>query len=311
MYRVGIDLGGTNIAAGVVNESCEIISYTTVPTEAQRPAEQVIASMAQAVNTVLEQANLEIEDCTSIGVGAPGTCDVINGIVYRSYSMNWTDLPLAEMLGEYFPIPVFVNNDANCAALAEVKAGAAKGKMNIVLVTLGTGIGSGIVLNGKIYSGLKGNGAEMGHMMIQLDGESCFCGRKGCWDAYASATSLIHQAQVAAEKNPESILNQLEKIDGKSVFDAADSGDATAQAVIARYCLYLAVGISDIINALAPEMILIGGGISRQGDRILEPVRKYVAANCFDKRPEALPVIAQAQMGNEAGIVGAAALQQD
>jgi len=308
MYRVGIDLGGTNIAVGVVNEDYEIISYTTVPTQAQRSAQEVIATMAQAVRTVLEQAGIKETDCVSIGVGAPGTCDVKNGVVYRSYSLDWTDVPLAQMLGEYFSIPVLVDNDANCAALAEVKAGAAKGKENIVLVTLGTGIGSGIVLNGRIFSGLKGNGAEMGHMMLQLDGEVCFCGRKGCWDAYASAHSLIHQAEKAAREHPESMLNQLEKIDGKSVFDTADRGDATAQAVIERYCFYLAVGISGIVNALAPEMILVGGGVSRQGDRILDPVRKYLAENCFDKRPEALPIVAAAQMGNEAGIVGAAAL---
>lgn len=170
MYRVGIDLGGTNIAVGVVNEDYKIISYTTVPTEARRPAEQVIATMAQAVNTALEQAGIRVEDCAGIGVGAPGTCDVKNGVVYRSYSMDWTDLPLADMLKEYFPVPVLVDNDANCAALAEVKAGAAKGRENIVLVTLGTGIGSGIVLGGRIYSGLKGNGAEMGHMMLRFEG---------------------------------------------------------------------------------------------------------------------------------------------
>lgn len=309
MYRVGIDLGGTNIAVGVVNDSYEIVSYITVPTEAQRSAEAVVATMAQAVNAALEQARIKIEDCLSLGVGAPGTCDVKNGVVYRSYSMNWTNLPLAQMLGEYFPIPVFVDNDANCAALAEVKAGAARGKENIVLVTLGTGIGSGIVLGGKIYSGLKGNGAEMGHMMLHLEGtEVCFCGRKGCWDSFASATALVHQAEAAAAAHPESALNRVEKIDGKSVFDAADKGDGVAQAVIEQYCQYLAIGVSNIVNALAPEMILIGGGISRQGDRILEPVRRYVAENCFDKRPEALPEIMPAQMGNEAGIVGAAAL---
>lgn len=311
MYRVGIDLGGTNIAVGVVNEDYEIISYTTVPTEARRPAEQVIATMAQAVNTVLEQAGIRVEDCAGIGVGAPGTCDEKNGVVYRSYSMDWTDLPLANMLKEYFPVPVLVDNDANCAALAEVKAGAAKGRENIVLVTLGTGIGSGIVLGGRIYSGLKGNGAEMGHMMLQFEGgRPCFCGRRGCWDAYASAMALVHQAEEAAREHPESLLSRLDKIDGKSVFDAADRGDVTAQVVLERYCRYLAVGISNIVNALAPEMILVGGGISRQGDRILTPVREYVAQNCFDKRPEALPVIAPAQMGNEAGIVGAAALAE-
>lgn len=308
MYRVGIDLGGTNIAVGVVDEGYQIVSYVTVPTQAQRPPEQVVASMAQAVKTALAQANLTEEDCVGIGVGAPSTCDVKNGIAYRSYSLDWTDVPLAELMSKHFSIPIRVDNDANCAALAEVKAGAAKGKENVVLVTLGTGVGSGIVLGGKIYSGLKGNGAEMGHMMLKLDGEPCYCGRRGCWEAYASATALIHQAEAAAKAHPESALNRAEKLDGKSVFDIADGGDPVAQAVIDRYCEYLAVGASNIVNALAPEMILFGGGISRQGERILAPMRKYVAENCFDKRPEALSEIAAAQMGNEAGIVGAAAL---
>lgn len=308
-YRVGIDLGGTNIAVGVVNEAFEIISYTTTPTEAHRSAQAVVDSMCEAVRTVLRQAGLSEADCDSIGIGAPGTCDPRSGVVYRSYSMNWTDLPLGDMIARQFPtIPVRVENDANCAALAEVKAGAARGKDNIVLVTLGTGVGSGIVLNGKIYSGLKGNGAEMGHMMLQLGGALCFCGRHGCWDAYASATALIRLAKEAAEAYPDSLLNESPELNGKLVFDAADRGDATAQAVIDQYCHYLAVGISNIVNALAPEMILIGGGISRQGERILKPIREYIAANCFDKRPEALPVVAAAQMGNEAGIVGAAAL---
>ena len=308
MYRVGIDLGGTNIAAGVVDDAYQIISYTTIPTEAHRPPEQIVASMCQAVRAVLRQAGLSEADCGSIGVGAPGTCDGESGVVYRSYSLDWTDLPLSAMMSASFSVPVRVNNDANCAALAEVKAGAARGRRNIVLVTLGTGVGSGIVIDGKIYSGLKGSGAEMGHMMLKLGGERCYCGRRGCWDAYASATALIHQARAAAKRQPRSLLNTIHQLDGKSVFDAAAQGDAAASAVIDRYCEYLSVGVSNIVNALAPEIILIGGGISRQGERILAPIRRYISENCFDRRQEALPEIAAAQMGNEAGIVGAAAL---
>jgi glucokinase len=213
------------------------------------------------------------------------------------------------MLKKRFPdTAIRLDNDANCAALAEVKAGAAIGRRNIVLVTLGTGIGTGIVINGKIYSGLKGNGTEMGHMMLKFDGELCTCGRSGCWDAYASATALIVQAKRAAASRPESMLNQLSKITGKSIFDAADQGDVTAKVVVRQYCEYLSIGISNIVNALAPEMILVGGGISRQGDRILNPVRTYIREYCFDKREEALPAIRVASMGNDAGIVGAAAL---
>lgn len=308
MVRVGVDLGGTNIAVGLVNERHDMIACTSVPTGAKRPAEQIVADLCGAVDSVLQKAGLRAEDCEMIGVGAPGTCDVQRGIVIRSYSLSWANIPLSAMMGERFSVPIRLDNDANCAALAEVKAGAAVGYENIVLVTLGTGIGTGIVIHGKIYTGLKGNGTEMGHVMLDMDGELCTCGRRGCWDAYASATSLIVQAKRAAASRPESALNRIENMTGQSVFEAADQGDVTAKFVVAQYCEYLAIGISNIVNALAPEMILVGGGISRQGDRILDPVRKYVRERCFDTREDALPIIQVASMGNDAGIIGAAAL---
>lgn len=308
MYRVGVDLGGTNIAVGLVNDRYEIIAYNSVPTNANRPAEQIVADIGGAIKSVLEKGGVNDADCSMIGIGAPGICDVERGIVVRSYSLAWNNVPLITMMKERFDIPVRIDNDANCAALAEVKTGVAKGCKNVVLVTLGTGIGTGIVINGSIYSGLRGSGSEMGHMLIDYDGELCFCGRKGCWDAYASVTALIVQAKRAAASRPESMLNSASQITGKSVFDAADKSDVTAKAVINQYCQYLALGVSNIINALAPEMILIGGGVSCQGDRILDPVREYVRKNCFDKREEAMPLIQVASMGNDAGIIGAAAL---
>lgn len=308
MYRIGIDLGGTNIAVGIVDERDRIVSHTSLPTGAGRPADQVVADMCRAVEIALAQADLTVEQCASLGVGSPGACDGKQGVVLRSYSLNWHNVPLAQMLNSHFHIPVRVENDANCAALAETRIGAAAGRENVVMVTLGTGVGSGIILDGKIYSGLNGAGAEMGHMMLCYGGELCSCGRRGCWDAYASATALIRQAGRAAQGCPQSKLNRIPKITGLAVFEAADQGDITAQQVIDRYCQYIAVGLTDIINALAPEMILIGGGISRQGERLIAPIREQVAAACFDKRQAAIPEILPASLGNEAGIVGAAAL---
>jgi glucokinase len=308
MYRIGVDLGGTNIAVGLVNENYEIVAAVSVPTNAGRPVDQVVDSIGNAIDAVMEKGGVTIADCAMIGVGAPGTVDVAQGVVICSYSLAWNRVPLASMLKERFGIPVRLDNDANCAALAEVKAGSAKGYNNVVLVTLGTGIGTGIVINGSIYTGLKGNGTEMGHVLIDYDGELCFCGRKGCWDAYASATALIIQAKRAASGRPESLLNRVPEITGKSVFDAAKQGDITAKAVVKKYCEYLALGISNIVNALAPEMILLGGGISREGDLILNPVRDYIKEYCFDTREEGLPVLGVASMGNDAGIVGAASL---
>lgn len=308
MVRIGIDLGGTNIAVGVVSETYEILAQTSVPTGAQRPAEEMVADMCRAAETVLAQAGLQASDCRSIGVGSPGTCDSQRGVVVRAYNLNWFDVPLCRMLTQHFGIPAQLSNDANCAALAETVAGRAVGCKNMVLVTLGTGVGGGIIIDGKIYAGMRSAGAELGHTLLVLDGEHCTCGRDGCWEAYASATALIRQAQRAAAAQAASTLHLFPQLTARDVFDAADAGDCTAQAVIARWCAYVAAGLTDIVNALAPEMILLGGGVSRQGERILVPIRSYVAAHCFGQHAGAIPVIDAAGLGNEAGIIGAAAL---
>ena len=308
MYRIGIDLGGTNIAVGVVNENYEIVAHHSVPTGASRPAEEVIRDMGDAVEAVLVKAGVSIDQCESMGIGSPGNCDSERGVVARAYTLGWFDVPVCAMLQERFGIPVRLSNDANCAALAETVAGAAVGCENMVLITLGTGVGGGIIIDGKIYAGMRSAGAELGHMLLVLDGEPCTCGRKGCWETYASATALIRQAKKAAADHPESLLAQAEEITGLAVFQAADKGDAVAQAVIDQYCVYVAAGFTDLVNSLAPEMILLGGGISRQGERILAPMREYVMNNCFGQKDGAIPVIKAAALGNEAGIIGAAAL---
>ena len=308
MYRIGIDLGGTNIAVGVVNDRYEIVARRSVPTGAERPAEEVIRDMGDAVEETLRQAGLTAVDCASMGVGSPGACDPQTGVVKRAYNLNWFDVPVCRMLHQRFGIPVRLGNDANCAALAEVVAGAAVGCQDMVLITLGTGVGSGIISRGKILSGLRGGAGEAGHMLLVLDGEPCTCGRRGCWEAYSSATALIRQARQAAAEHPESLLAGAEEITGKTVFDAADRGDETANAVVDRFCDYLGAGVTNIVNALAPEVILIGGGISRQGERLLAPVRRYVEKNCFGGKDGAIPIIAAARLGNDAGIIGAAAL---
>ncbi|MBP3493579.1 MAG: ROK family protein [Oscillospiraceae bacterium] len=308
MYRIGIDLGGTNIAVGVVNAQYEIIAHHSVPTLAQRSAEEVIRDMGDAVETVLAKAGLTAADCESIGIGSPGTCDSEKGIVARAYNLGWFNVPICDILRERFGIPARLSNDANCAALAETVAGAAIGCKNMVLITLGTGVGGGIIIDGKIYAGMRSAGAELGHTLLVLDGEQCSCGRRGCWETYASATALIRQAEKAAAEHPQSLLAQVEQMTGLAVFQAADKGDAAAQAVIDRYCVYVAAGFTDLVNSLAPEMILLGGGISRQGERLLAPIREYVVNNCFGQKDGAVPVIAAAKLGNEAGIIGAAAL---
>ena len=308
MYRIGIDLGGTNIAVGVVDDRHRIVAEASLPTGAHRPAEQVVADMCRAVELALDKAGLTPADCASIGVGAPGTCDPERGVVICSYNLNWFDVPLCAMLTAHFGLPARLSNDANCAALAETVAGAAVGCRNMMLITLGTGVGGGIIVDGRIVSGLGGAGGEPGHSLLVLDGEPCTCGRRGCWEVYASATALIRQGREAAAAHPTSLLNRYPELTGRDVFDAADAGDEAAQAVLERYYVYVAAGITDLVNILSPEMVLIGGGISRQGERLLCPIRRYVAANCFGGENRPQPIIQAAQLGNEAGIIGAAAL---
>ena len=213
------------------------------------------------------------------------------------------------MVTQRLGLPCRLSNDANCAALAETVAGAAVGCRSMVLITLGTGVGSGIIADGKLLEGAGGTGAEVGHALLVLDGEPCTCGRRGCWEAYGSATALIRQGKRAGQAHPESALSSFgDALTAKDVFDAAEQGDETAQAVLERYYVYVAAGITDLVNILGPELVLIGGGISRQGERLLAPVREYVAANCFGGHDRKPPELRAAKLGNEAGISGAAAL---
>lgn len=308
MYRIGIDLGGTNIAVGVVNEQYELLSQTSCLTGAFRPYEEMVADMCDAVEKALELAGVSISECESIGLGSPGTCDSEAGVVVRAYNLGWFNVPVCQMLTERFGIPARLSNDANCAALAETVAGGAIGCKNMVLITLGTGVGGGIIIDGHIYAGMRSMGAELGHTVLVLDGEDCTCGRKGCWEAYASATALIRQAKAAAAQDKASPLHGKDGITAYDVFVAADLGCETAKAVISRWCEYVAAGLTDLVNSLAPEMILIGGGVSRQGERILQPMRNYIEKNCFGGKDGAIPKLLVAKLGNEAGIIGAAAL---
>lgn len=310
MFRVGIDLGGTNIAVGIISGSHEILSKISVPTLAARPWQDVVSDMGDAVEAAAAQAGLSLSDCAQIGIGSPGTCDSQQGVVVRAYNLGWYNVPVCQTLAQRFHVPVKLSNDANCAALGEAVAGAAKGCRDMVLITLGTGVGSGIIIDGKIYAGMRSAGAELGHTLLVLDGEPCTCGRHGCWEAYASATALIRQTRQAQSAHPESLLAQTppQAVNGRTAFDAAKAGDQAALAVVHTYAHYLAAGLTNVVNALAPEMILLGGGICNQGEYLLSMLRDYVTEHCFGKKEGAIPAIRVAQLGNDAGIIGAAAL---
>jgi len=237
MYYVGIDLGGTNIAAGLVDKDGKILYKESVPTNAQRPYTEIIKDMAELSYKVIKGAGVNIDEVEKIGIGSPGTPNCEEGILVFSGNLNFRNVPIKAEMQKYINLPIYLDNDANCAALAEGVAGSAKGTKHSVTITLGTGIGGGIIIDGKIYSGFNYAGAEIGHMVIYCDGEPCTCGRKGCWEAYASATALIRQTTKAAKENPNSIINKLiegdfSKINAKTAFDAAKQGDEVGNRVV-------------------------------------------------------------------------------
>lgn len=309
MLRIGIDLGGTKIAAGVIDENYSLLSRAEVPTRASLGAEAVIADMAECARMALAEAGYGISDCAGAGIGSPGLCNTAEGSVRNAHNLGWYGVPVCDMLSKELGIPVKVDNDANCAALGEVVAGSAKGSRSALMVTLGTGVGGGIIINGEIYSGWQSLGGEIGHMCIVMDGEQCSCGEKGCWEAYAASSALVRQAEKAAAEHPESALAACAgELNGKKIFAAVAEGDAVAKAVVERYCAYVGVGIVNLVNAIYPETIIVGGGISAVGETILGPIREYIGEHFFASKKELMPALVQAELGNDAGIIGAAAL---
>lgn len=314
MYYIGIDLGGTNISAGLVNEKGEILLRDSRLTLKERGYEAIVKDMASICADFIKKMNINVEDVHSIGIGSPGVPDTEAGILLYSNNLNFRNVPLRDELKKYFDLPVFIENDANCAAFGESISGAAADYTDSITVTLGTGIGSGIIINGSIFNGSFYGGGEVGHMVIKADGETCTCGRKGCWEAYASATALIRETRIAAAKYPNSeifslVNGDIKLIDAKVPFDAAEKGDEIAAEIINNYIRYLAVGITNLINIFQPHAIVIGGGVCAQGNKIIEPLTKYVKSRVYGGILKTK--IVTAKLGNDAGIVGAAFLSKN
>ncbi|HPQ47617.1 MAG TPA: ROK family protein [Clostridia bacterium] len=312
MYYLGVDLGGMSIKAGIVDENGNIVSSGKVPTERQRHYSLILADMADLCKGLLKDSELTEKDINSIGVGSPGIPDKRNGILIRSNNLNFTNVPIREELQKYFDLDVFLDNDANAAALAESIAGASKGTEHSVLITLGTGIGGGIIINNRIYSGFNDAGSELGHMCIVHGGKQCSCGRRGCFEKYASASALIEQTRDALTENPDSAINGICKgnpddIDARTAFIARGMKDRTAEQVIEQYIEYLADGCMNIVNMLFPEVIVIGGGVGNEGENLFVPLRAAMRSRAYTLDvPETS--VKGARMGNKAGIVGAAML---
>lgn len=312
MYSIGIDLGGTNIVSAVVNDKYEIVASAKTATNSPRSAQEIFDDIAKVSFEAVEQAGLTMEDIDSVGLGTPGTVNS-DGVIEFANNLVFNNVPAKQMLIDRLKVKrVFIENDANCAALGEAYAGVSNGAKDFVAVTLGTGVGSGIIVDGKIVNGVNFAGGECGHMVIMVDGEQCTCGRKGCWEAYASATALIRQTKEAMEENPDSIMHKLAaeegKVSGKTAFDAMRKGDIAGIKVVDNYIKYVSCGLINLVNALQPEVICVGGGICNEGETLMKPLRRYVQAERYSIYSKIQTKIVKAQLGNDAGVIGAAIL---
>lgn len=313
MIYAGIDLGGTTIKGALVSEKGEILYQKAIPTGAERENKEVVRDMGQLVLDMMSEYGIDPEEVESVGIGSPGAIDPENGkVIYAANFADFKDVPVREIMEEMIEKPIYVDNDANVAALGESMFGAGEGRKNCVLITLGTGLGGGIIIDGKIFSGAYYGGAELGHQVIVVDGVQCTCGRKGCWETYSSATGLIRMAREAATANPDSAINtlaegDLSKINAKMVFDAVKLGDAAAQAVLDDYVKYLAHGIANTINVFQPEVMIVGGGVSGAGELLMAPVRERLQKEVFAGQADKV-IVRTATLGNDAGVIGAAML---
>ena len=313
-YYLGIDLGGTNIAVGVVDENYQIIGRGKNKTRVPCSSEEMCEQLAVTAFAALEDAGVTIDDIPWVGIGTPGTVNRELGVVEFSNNLYFNNFPLKRMLQERMKKEVIVENDANAAAYGEYQAGALKGARNALAITLGTGVGSGIIIDGKIYSGSNFCAGEMGHTVIVFNGRHCSCGRDGCWERYSSATGLIISTKEAMLANPDKespiwklVDGNLDNVNGRTAFDAMRAGDPVGKKVVDEYIAYLGCGLANCVKTLQPDILCIGGGICNEGETLLAPVREYVDREQYGGA-KVRTKICKAQLGNDAGIIGAALL---
>ena len=312
MLYIGIDIGGTGIQMGVVDEEGRILEKGAIQTRTDLPYQEQIAQMAACALDTLRRSGHTLDEVVAIGAGVPGIVDQRSQVVPFCTNLGWFNVPFAEEMRRHIDKPVFIDNDATVAGLAESVQGVSKGCHSSVFVTLGTGVGCGITIGGKVWSGFHGVGSEMGHMILELEGEPCTCGNRGCLERYCSATAIIRMARELVERHPESMIYEtvggdITRINAKIVIDAAREGDEIGMRVFRRYTRYLGAALASIINFLDPEVIVLGGGVSKAGDFLIDAVRKETHSYILNKN---LPYsrIEIAQLGPDAGIIGAAML---
>ena len=310
---LGVDLGGTNIAAGIVDGEGNIVCKKSVKTNLPKPEAQLEKDIYALCLTLCEENGYDMnKDIASVGIGTPGSVDGKRGIVWSNVNFGYKNWKVKDSLSKYFTIPVFIENDANTAIVAEVMAGNAKGCQDALVVTLGTGIGGGAFVRGEIYAGYNYAGLEVGHTVISMDGRQCNCGRKGCFERYASASALARDTKSAMEANPDSkmweVCPDITKVNAKTAFDAFRMGDEAATVVVNNYIHYLATGLVNLINIFQPEVLCLGGGVSNEKDFLLDLLRPHVDREDYAMNAEERTKIVIAKFRNDAGIIGAAML---
>lgn len=316
VFRLGIDLGGTNIVAGIIDENLQIITKSKRKTNAERPIDEIIADIAETASDVIQKAGLDINDIVAAGIGLPGSVDAEKGVLLNANNLGKSgclNVPIIQKLKKHINLDFFIENDANAAAYGEFVAGAGKDAKNFIMITLGTGVGGGIIIDGKLYSGSNYAGGEVGHSVIYADGEMCSCGRRGCWEAYASVTALIQQTKTEMLKHCDNKMweicgGDISKVDGTTAFVAMKKGDALGEKIVKKYINYISIGIVNIINIFQPDIICIGGGISNEGDTLLLPIIDHVNKEDYARNDDKRVGIKIASLNNDAGIIGAACL---
>ena len=311
MIAIGIDIGGTSIKGAAVDSDGRVYEKFSIPVVKGEPGETTICKLAEIVKEYISAQNLD-NKIVGIGIGCPGTLDCEKGIVNYSNNLGWNELPVADIMKKHLPYPIRLTNDANAASLGEAKFGAGKSYENIIMLTLGTGVGGGIIINGKLFEGNECKGGELGHTVIVVDGEPCTCGRRGCFESYASATALIRETKRAMLANKRSLMwkisPDIELVGGKVVFEAAEKGDKSAKKVLDNYIKYLGEGILNYCNIFRPNVIVLSGGIANAGAALFDPLNEYIKERNYGYKRTPEVKVVPAELGYDSGKIGAAAL---
>ena len=310
--RIGIDVGGTNIKIALISNKGEILYSNTFPTRAEMGYVYTVSNIKQAINDLMSETKSSKSNIESIGFGFPGQIDYKNGIVRNSTNVpGWNNVAIADIIKTEFGIPAFIDNDVRCATLGELKYGAGKGAENLVCITVGTGIGSGLVINGKLVRGASNAAGEIGHIKLSMnDGPLCGCGDFGCFEAYASGPSIVAMAEEYIKGGKSTMYREIangSEITPYIVSKAAEEGDAVAKQIFKQIGHYIGIGLSSVINLLNPEKVIIGGGVSAAGALLFDPIKETINERAMKIAREAVEIV-PAELGNTAGVIGASLL---